>query len=265
MTSKSKARTLQHRLAAGRSARRSGNSADSARCSDFGFWIPDFGALALVLVFVGSIAHAAAQPTNSTSTVSLEEVNRTMVQAHSVFTHFVQERHLSLFNEPLRSEGYLCFEQPARIRWEVAQPYKSILVSDGSGVAQFEWVDEKWKKLDLGLAGAMQNVVSQIAGVMSGQYTHDGRQYSISLSNTHSGPVVTLVPRNEKMRKMMHAIEVHLAPDLKTTRQVVLREPDGDFTSIRFDDQVVNAKFQEQAFDRKAPLDLERIRPGARK
>jgi hypothetical protein len=76
---------------------------------------------------------------------------------------------------------------------------------------------------------------------------------------------VTLVPRNEKMRKMMHAIEVHLAPDLKTTRQVILREPDDDFTSIRFDDQVVNAKFQEQVFDRKAPLDLELIRPGAPK
>lgn len=265
MKPKSKVRKVQYRFASRRGDLCPGNSADSAPCRRALFRIPDFGALALVVVFVGSIAHAAAQTTNSTFPVSLEEVNRTMAQAHSVFTHFVQERHLSLFNEPLRSEGYLCFEQPARIRWEVTQPYKSILVSDGSGVAQFEWVDEKWKKLNLGLAGAMQNVVSQIAGVMGGQYTRDGREYSVSLSNTNSGPVVTLVPRNDKMRKMMHAIEVHLAPDLKTTRQVVLREPDGDFTSIRFDDQVVNAKFQERAFDRKAPLDLDLIRPGSPK
>jgi len=215
------------------------------------------------LFFLLWLPLANAQSTNATHSVSLEEVNRTMSEAKTVFTHFVQERHLSLFNEPLRSEGYLCFEQPGRIRWEVTLPYKSILVSDGSGVAQFEWMDNRWKKLDVGLAAAMQNVVSQIAGVMRGQYAREGREYAVNLANTGNGPVITLTPRNEKMRKMIEAIEVHLATDLKATRQIVLRENDGDFTDIQFDGQVVNLGFQEQTFDRKAPLDLERIRQAA--
>ena len=206
---------------------------------------------------------ASAQSTNAAHSVSLEEVNRTMSEAKTVFTHFVQERHLSLFNEPLRSEGYLCFEQPGRVRWEVTLPYKSILVSDGSGVAQFEWMDDRWKKLDLGLAAAMQNVVSQIAGVMSGQYGREGSNYTVNLATTGNGPVVTLTPRNDKMRKMIAAIEVHLAPDLKATRQIVLRENDGDFTDIQFDGQVVNLKFEGLTFDRNAPLGLERIRQTA--
>ncbi len=214
----------------------------------------------LLLLFCG-----AAQSAPSPAAVSLEEVNRTMASAKTVFTHFVQERHLSLFNEPLRSEGYLCFEQPGRIRWEVTSPYKSILVSDGSGVAQFEWIDEKWKKLDLGLAAAMQHVVGQIAGVMKGQYTRESREYTVELINTDTGPVIKLTPRNEKMRRMMQAIEVHLAPDLKATRQVVLREKDGDYTTIQFDAQVVNVKFDEQTFNRQAPLDVEQIRQAAQK
>jgi outer membrane lipoprotein-sorting protein len=206
---------------------------------------------------------ANAQSTNAVTSVSLEEVNRAMSEAKTVFTHFVQQRHLSLFNEPLRSEGYLCFEQPGRVRWEVTRPYKSILVSDGSGVAQFEWMDNRWKKLEVGLAAAMQNVVSQIAGVMRGQYARDGREYAVNLVSTGTGPVVTLTPRNEKMRKMIEAIEVHLALDLKATRQIVLRENDGDFTDIQFDGQVVNLKFGEQTFDRKAPLELDRVRHAA--
>jgi len=215
------------------------------------------------LSFLLGLPLANAQSTNAAHPVSLEEVNRTMSEAKSVLTHFVQERHLSLFNEPLRSEGYLCFEQPGRLRWEVTQPYKSILVSDGSGVAQFEWMDNRWKKLDLGLAAAMQNVVSQIAGVMKGQYAREGREYAVNLASTPNGPVITLTPRNEKMRQMIEAIEVHLAPDLKATRQIVLRENDGDFTDIQFDGQVVNLRFPEQTFDRKAPLDLERVRQTA--
>jgi hypothetical protein len=109
----------------------------------------------------------------------------------------------------------------------------------------------------------MQNVVSQIAGVMRGQYARDGREYAVNLVSTGTGPVVTLTPRNEKMRKMIEAIEVHLALDLKATRQIVLRENDGDFTDIQFDGQVVNLKFGEQTFDRKAPLELDRVRHAA--
>jgi outer membrane lipoprotein carrier protein len=217
-----------------------------------------FCGLLLVAGWAGLSALAA--PAQSAQPVSLAAVNGALASAKTVFTHFVQERHLSLLTEPLRSEGYLCFEQPERIRWEVTSPYKSILVSDGSGVAQFEWVDEKWQKLELGLAAAMQQVVAQIAGVMKGQYTHNSREYSVALSNPPAGPVITLTPRNERMRRMIQAIEVHLAPDLKATRQVVLRENNGDYTDIRFDHQVVNLKFDGQTFDQAAPLGVERIR-----
>lgn len=208
---------------------------------------------------------SASTAVSPTGPVALEQVNHALAEAKTVFTHFVQERHLSLFKEPLRSEGYLCFEQPGSIRWETTEPYKSILVSDGAGVAQFEWFDEQWKKLDVGLAAAMQNVVSQIAGVMKGQYAQGGREYNVDLANTENGPVITLVPRNEKMRKMMKAIEVHVAPDLKATRRVVLRENTGDFTDIQFDQQVVNRKFPEGTFDRKSPLVLGKIREVALK
>jgi outer membrane lipoprotein-sorting protein len=215
---------------------------------------------ALLLAFC--LNHAGAQ---TNAAVSLQQISGAMGRAQTVFTRFVQERHLSLFNEPLRSEGFLCFQKPGRIRWETTVPYKSILVSDGSGVAQFEWVDEKWKKLDIGLADAMQNVVSQIAAVMEGRYASDRRDYDVSVTNGAEGPVVTLVPRNETMRKMMAAIEVHLAADLKATRRVVLRETGGDYTDIRFSEQTVNLELPPLTFDRNAPLALADIQQAAAK
>jgi outer membrane lipoprotein-sorting protein len=205
-------------------------------------------------------AGVMAQPTNPPAAVSLEDISRAMAKADTVFSRFTQERHLSLFNEPLRSEGYLCFQKPGRVRWETTRPYKSILVSDGRGVAQFEWVDDKWRKLDLGLADALQNVVAQIAGVMEGRYTSDRRSYAASVTNSADGPVITLVPRDQAMRKMLAAIEVHLAPDLQATRRVVLRETGGDTTDIRFSEQVVGLVLPEKTFDRSAPVAIEQVR-----
>jgi outer membrane lipoprotein-sorting protein len=206
---------------------------------------------------------APAQPTNPPAPVSLEEISQAMTNAGTVFTRFVQERHLSLFDEPLRTEGYLCFQKPGRVRWEITRPYRSILVSDGAGVAQFEWTDEKWKPLDLGLADALQNVVGQIAGVMEGRYASDRRSYVAAVTNSAEGPVITLTPQNEAVRKMMAAIEVHLAADLKATRRVVLRETGGDYTDIRFSEQAVGVALPPKTFDRTAPADLEQIRAAA--
>ncbi len=216
----------------------------------------------VVLVALGFARLAAAQATNAAA-VSLAEVSQALGRADCVLSRFVQERHLSLFNEPLRSEGWLCFQKPGRIRWEVTQPYQSILISDGSGVAQFEWTDEKWKKLDMGLAAAMQNVIAQIAGIMEGRYASESRDYAVALTNSSDGVVVQLTPRNEKMRKVMRAIEVHLAPDLKATRRVVLRETGGDFTDIRFSEQTIGVAFPAKAFDRSAPVGMTEIRAAA--
>ena len=196
--------------------------------------------------------------------VSLEPISRATSQAQTIFTRFVQERHLSLFNEPLHSEGFLCFQKPARIRWETTSPYKSILVSDGAGVAQFEWADDHWKKLDLGLGDALQQVMSQIAGVMDGRYASDKIAYAASVTNGADEVVITLVPQNETVRKMMVAIEVHLTADLKGTRRVVLRETGGDYTDIQFSEQFVNRALPPKTFDRSAPVDIEQIKAVAK-
>jgi outer membrane lipoprotein-sorting protein len=188
-----------------------------------------------------------------------------MGQAQTIFTRFTQERHLSLFEEPLRSEGYLCFQKPGHVRWETTTPYRSILLSDGAGVAQFEWLDGKWSKLELGLADALQHVLAQIAGVMEGQYSAKSGAYSASVKTEAAGPVITLVPQEERIRKVMAQIEVHLAADLKAVRRVVLRENGGDYTDIQFTEQVAALAFPPRTFDRNSPTDLDPIRRAAAK
>ena len=61
-----------------------------------------------------------------------------MAAVRSVYMEFTQERHLSLFAEPLKSEGVMLIEKPDRIRWETTAPYQSILLGDHKSVAQFE-------------------------------------------------------------------------------------------------------------------------------
>lgn len=194
------------------------------------------------------------------TTHSLAEIQQALSRAETVFARFTQERHLAWFAEPLRSEGFLCSEQPGRLRWEITGPYRSILVSDGRGVAQFEWVEDAWLKLDLGLADALQTVTSQIGMVVQGRYASQPTDYTVKVGRDADGPTLTLLPRAERIRRMLQSIEIRLAPDLQGTREVVLREATGDFTRIEFTQQQVNRSFPAGTFDRTQPLDIELIR-----
>jgi outer membrane lipoprotein-sorting protein len=217
------------------------------------------GRVAILGLALLTVVPVAPEDTN-TPAVLLEQVARNLGELDSVFAHFVQERHLSLFDQPLRSEGYLCFQKPGRLRWEVVEPYRSILISDGKTVAQFEWVQERWKKLELGLADALQNIVSQIGAVMEGRYVGKQRNYAVNVAKAPEGLVITLTPLHPAIRKMMKSIEIHLAADYRATRRVVLREVDGDFTDIVFNEEVAGPSLPAGTFDCTKPADLEQLR-----
>ena len=206
-----------------------------------------------------------AQTTNAMEAVGfLKEMAGAFARAQSVASEFVQERHLSLFEEPLRSSGWLCFQRPGRIRWETTLPYQSILVCDGAGVAQFEWLNHRWQKLDLGLKEALRQSLAEISLMMEGRYLDRQQAYEFSINRGKDEIVLTLTPKVEGARRLIAAIEVHLPPDLQGTRQVVLREPNGDFTSIRFTKQTMNAALPPESFSLTAPVALEAIQRALR-
>ena len=207
---------------------------------------------------------ALAQATNSAETRAfLQEMARTTAKADTLYTEFVQERHLALFEEPLRSEGVLCFRKPDAIRWETTQPYRAIFTCTGEGIGQFEWGDDQWKKLDLSHMKSLGNVVSGMSFFLGGRYLEREQDYLFTVTKGEE-TVLTLVPHNETARKFLEAIEIHMTPDLTATRQVVLRQSGGDFTSIRFTKQAINVPFPAATFDLSNPAGLDLIRQAAR-
>src|SRR2546425_7847173 len=125
----------------------------------------------------------------------VEQLQRSMSSLRSVYFEFVQERHLSLFAEPLRSEGVMLIEKPDRIRWETTAPYQSILLGDHKSVAQFERTGGEWKKLRLAFPQLLRRVMDQMVRMHQGKLDALTSDYTISVA-TGSVAVVTLVPKD---------------------------------------------------------------------
>lgn len=189
----------------------------------------------------------------------LAELQQKMSSLTSVYLEFTQERQLKLFAEPLKSEGVMMIDQPGMIRWETTAPFQSILLGNQKSVAQFEFADGKWKKLKLGFPQMLKRVMDQMTLMHQGKLDALTSDFTLSVS-TGAVTVVTMVPKDENVRSMLAALEIHLQPDLSATREVVMREPGGDLTRIIFNREKRGVKFPEKTFDQTKPQDIAAIK-----
>ncbi len=189
----------------------------------------------------------------------LSDLQHKMASVKTVYLEFTQERVLKLFSDPLKSEGVMLIERPDRIRWETTAPYQSILLGDQKSVAQFEFNDGKWDKLKLGFPQLLQRVMQQMALMNQGKLDALMVDYTITVT-TNTETVLTMVPKDANVRGMLSSLEVHLLPDLSTTRQVVMNEPNGDLTRITFHHEKRDVTFPPGTFDQAKPLAIAAVK-----
>jgi outer membrane lipoprotein-sorting protein len=190
----------------------------------------------------------------------LQDLQQKTSSLKSVFFNFTQERHLKLFNEPLKSEGVMLISQPDQIRWETTAPYQSILLANHKSVAQFECTDGVWKKLKLGFPQLLKRVMEQMVLMNHGKLDALTSDFTISMATNNVMAVMTLVPKNENVRGMLSSLEVRMAPDFSATRAVVIHEPGGDSTRIIFTSERRNVTFPADTFDQIKPSPVAAVR-----
>lgn len=173
----------------------------------------------------------------------------------TVYMEFTQERVLKLFSEPLKTEGAMLIAQPDKIRWETTAPYQTIMLGEKKNVAQFEFNDGKWEKLKLGFPQALQRAMEQMSAMNQGRMENMLKDFEIT-ATTGSETVLKMVPKNETIRGVMASMEIHLSPDLSATREVLMNEPNGDFTRITFRAEKYNVEFPAGTFDQTKPLPI---------
>ena len=121
----------------------------------------------------------------------------------------------------------------------------------GDSVAKFEWVDGKRRKLDLGRsADAILAAMRRIRDWFTG--TFDTTNFEVTVGDQ----VIRLRPKDKRMRRAIESFEFHPTKDLKAMRRVVVREPGGDSTTMRFGDHDPKYRPPEGAFSLTNPADV---------
>lgn len=211
--------------------------------------------LSALTVSLQAATNEVIVPTPADPKAIMKAFGERAATSKTAFMEFTQERVLKLFSEPLKTEGAMLIAQPGLIRWETTAPYQAIMLGDKKNVAQFEFNDGKWEKLKLGFPEALKRATDQMAAMNQGKMDAMLADFDIT-ATTGAETILKLVPKNETIRGVMASMEIHLTPDLAATREVLMNEPNGDFTRITFRSEKYNVEFPAGTFDQNKPLPI---------
>ena len=183
----------------------------------------------------------------------LEEMSQVLFSMKSMQVDFEQERHLAMFLKPLVSKGICFFEDPGRLRWEIFEPYKSLLIFNGNSVAKYDFSQGEPRRLNLGSEDVIREVLVQIMDWMKGDFRASAEIYDIRISRNEDYQL-RLIPQSRELLENIKFIELYIDNRTKHITQVLIRETKTDFVRIEFTNERNNLELDEKLFDLKNPL-----------
>jgi len=210
-----------------------------------------WAALGLILMFLAPPC-AAGEPPATLDAAQLDallaRLEKKLGSVRSLRADFMQEKHLSIFTDVVRSRGVLVFQRPDAVRFEMTEPFESAFIAAGKAVAKYERIDGRWQKMRSAQMTAARMVTEQIAGWLEGRFRDNTDRYAITATPA-TPPTIVLTPRNRKFREFLARIELALSPDETHFSSVTIHEPGGDFTRMLFQNPRHNLAIPPSVFD----------------
>lgn len=182
----------------------------------------------------------------------LERTEKEFGKIQSLFTDFIQEKHLEIFTRPVVARGRCIFQNPGKMRFEITEPFQSVLIVNDKSVAKYELVEGKWQKLQSSQQQLVLLIIDHITLWLQGRLRGKEEIYSISAEKGETTKVI-LTPKNEGFRKHLKAIELVMNRDETALRQLILREPGQDYTVVTFINDRRNLVIPPEVFNTDSP------------
>lgn len=221
-------------------------------------FIRSFSMLAVVVILSQHSMVFSSSPTQELSPneaeAFIQELSAILRTKKSMQVYFRQERHLSLLIEPLVSKGVCFFKNPDQLRWEIVEPYKSILLFNSNRVEKYDFDEDGIpRRLTLGSEDVIREVLSQITDWMRGDFSNSAQTYDFRIYKNDNDRI-RLIPKSKELRENIRFIELHIKNLTKQIIQVLIEETESDFVRIFFFEEKNNLELEKRLFDLENPL-----------
>lgn len=177
-----------------------------------------------------------------------EKIRETSAQTQSISSDFKQEKHLTMMEEVLVSNGRFLFKKENKVRWEYLEPIVyAIIINQNRFIINN---DGKVSEFDTESNKLFKEINNMIVMAIRGDFVDD-QDFSASFYQDEKTYLAVLKPQNELLVEVLNQIEIYFQKDDIAVSEVKFIEPGDDFTKIMFYNKKVNIEINDDQFGEK--------------
>lgn len=163
----------------------------------------------------------------------------------TIISDFVQKKHLDFLSNDIITNGQLVFKAPNKVKWAYVTPYKySVVFKDD----KLHINDEgKKSELDLSSSKMFKKLNHLIISSVKGDMFND-EEFKISYYKLNKYYSVSFNPVNSNISNYIKQIEILFSLEGEV-HQIKMIEPTDDYTTIAFENRVVNKPVSNEVFN----------------
>ena len=175
----------------------------------------------------------------------LSKIKTYTSETNSIKSDFSQEKHLTMLEEVLTSEGHFIFQKENKVLWEYLYPIDyAIIVYNGNFIIRDKL---NVNKFDIESNKMFKEINNMIITSVSGNFINNP-DFKASYFENNEFYLVNLIPLKPEVKDMLAEIEIYFnKKDISVSRLKFIEEGD-DFTLIKFFNKEFNQPIPEQVF-----------------
>lgn len=200
-------------------------------------------------VFLWSVTTIVAQPKGFSAvknTVAFQtNLARSNAAIKTISSDFSQVKNMALLAEKIKSKGKFYFMKEDKVHIEYTTPYRYLLVMNRGQILVKD--EQKTSRINTKTSKTLQSVNRIIMDCMRGTVLSNP-DFSATVFENASQYLVSLTPHTEAMKKMFQNIEVYLSKKNFDVNRLVMKEKEGDLTTMDFNNTQHNVPLNETLF-----------------
>jgi outer membrane lipoprotein-sorting protein len=186
----------------------------------------------------------------------LTKFDETQSQTRTLTATFTERKEIALLKEPVVAKGRFYYTKPDDVLWQYTDPDpRYFLISKDELLSYFP---TKHKAERVSIRMYHDRLLKVLA---IGQPSQTLRKYyDIRLEDSNTVPntnLLVLSPRKRMVKKRISEIRLWVGKDTALPLRMQYREPDGDSTTIAFEDVRFNPQIASSVYKIEIPKDVE--------
>jgi len=163
----------------------------------------------------------------------------------SIASDFVQEKHMKMLQDKVKSAGKFYFLQPDKIRIEYTSPFQYLLIMAGGNVVIKD--GKKTTRMNIRNNKAMQSVNQVLMDCMRGSVFSNPDFISKSWASATQYRI-NLVPKSADLKQYLTDIDIYINKSDFNVTKLIMNEPNGDHTDMMFSHTKNNISLSDALF-----------------